>query len=245
MRRWITNMAHVEIEITSFCNLACFNCNRSIRQAPTTESMSLTQIEKFVSESLDLNWQWKQITLIGGEPTLHPQFWEILTAIGRYKSAHPACIVEVSTNGYGAYVRRVLSRIPDWVTVNNSKKTSNKHKFSSYNVAPIDLPEFKNTDFSSGCWITGECGLGLTRNGYYPCGPGGSMDRVFGFDIGIKELSLVNSDSVLRQLAALCGHCGHFKDNYGAQPIEEALVSVTWQRAYAAYRRNKPSLSNH
>jgi molybdenum cofactor biosynthesis enzyme MoaA len=52
MRRWITNMAEIEIEITSFCNLACYNCNRSVRQAPTNECMSLSQVERFVSESL-------------------------------------------------------------------------------------------------------------------------------------------------------------------------------------------------
>jgi hypothetical protein len=245
MRRWTTNLAEVEIEITSFCNLACFNCNRSVRQAPTTESMSLSQIEKFVSESLNMNWEWKQVTLIGGEPTLHPQFWEILAAIKIYKSAHPDCNVEVCTNGYGPRVQHVLAQIPSWVTVDNSGKQSNKHKFSSYNVAPIDVPQFKNADFSGGCWITSECGLGLTRNGYYPCGAGGSVDRVFGFDVGLKELTLVNSDSTVRQLAELCGHCGHFKENYGAQPIEEELMSVTWQRAYAAYKHNKPTLSSY
>ena len=108
MQHWITNTAEVEIEITSFCNLACFNCNRSIRQAPTDECMSLSQVERFVSESLALSWRWKQITLIGGEPTLHKQFWQILAVLERYKSAYPDCIIEVSTNGYGDRVRRVL-----------------------------------------------------------------------------------------------------------------------------------------
>lgn len=245
MHRWITNMSEIEIEITSFCNLACFNCNRSIRQAPTDECMSLSQIEKFVSESLAVKWEWKQITLIGGEPTLHPQFWEILAILERYKSAHPNCVVEVSTNGYGARVRRVLSQLPQWVKVDNSQKTSNQHNFDSYNVAPVDVPQLRNADFSRGCWITNNCGMGLTRNGFYPCGPGGSLDRIFGFDLGLKELSAVSLESLMQQLSTLCRHCGHFKTNYGADPIQEEMISPTWQRAYAAYRDKKPNLTKY
>ncbi len=245
MHRWITNVAEVEIEITSYCNLACFNCNRSIRQAPTDECMSVSQIEKFVSESLALGWEWKQITLIGGEPTLHKQFWKILAVLERYKSAYPKCVIEVSTNGYGDRVRRVLAELPDWVQVDNSRKTSNEQNFDSYNIAPVDLPEMKNADFSRGCWITSQCGIGLTGNGYYPCGPGASVDRVFGFDIGLQQLSDIRPEALIHQLSVLCRNCGHFKANYGADSVQEEAISPTWKRAYAAYKENKPKLTKY
>ena len=71
---------NVEIDITYRCNLACNNCNRSLGdgQAQTNDSMSLEQIEKFIDDSIKNNFNWKQIRILGGEPTLHRQFFEVL-----------------------------------------------------------------------------------------------------------------------------------------------------------------------
>lgn len=240
---WIPNKNRVEIEITTRCNLSCFNCDRSVRQAPSNECMSLEQIEKFVNESIELNWDWKWITLIGGEPTLHPQLFDTFKILNSYKDTNPDCTIEITTNGYGQFVNEVLSKLPDWVYVRNSQKKSGKHKFSSYNIAPVDLKEYVNTDFTKGCWITGSCGIGLTRYGYYPCGAGASVDRIFGFNIGQKNLSSVN-DAILReQLKLLCKYCGHYKINYDAKKITKEKMSVSWRKAYKEYKKRKPDLS--
>lgn len=239
---WVPNKKYVEIEITTKCSLACFNCDRSVRQAPSNEDMSCEQIEKFVNESIKLNWEWKRIRLMGGEPTLHPHFFKILKIVRAYKDFNPRCVIEISTNGYGIKVNEVLSKLPNWVNVRNSKKESNIHEFSSYNMAPIDLEEFKNADFSKGCWVTETCGLGLTKYGYYPCGPGASADRIFGFNIGLKKLSSVNDLTLKNQLKLLCKYCGHYKDNYDAERITEEKMSVSWQKAYEKYKKRKPNL---
>jgi hypothetical protein len=98
--------------------------------------------------------------------------------------------------------------------------------------------------------------MGLTRYGYYPCGAGASLDRIFGFDIGIKQLAEVTPERLVEQLRRLCGRCGHFRDfdvryHFDRTGDPDALVgwttsqqtSVTWQRAYAAYRTNPPVLT--
>jgi hypothetical protein len=233
---WVPNKKFVEVEIITRCSLACFNCDRSIRQAPSNECMSPEQIEKFVNESIELNWGRKRIRLMGGEPTLHPQFFEILKIVKRYKNLNPRCNIGISTNGYGSKVNEVLSRLPEWVNVRNSRKESNIHKFIDYNIAPVDLEEYKDADFTKGCWITEECGLGLSRNGYYPCGAGASVDRVFCFNIGVKKLSLVNHSALKNQLKLLCKYCGHYKKN--PERITEAKMSVSWQKAYEKYKKN-------
>lgn len=242
---WIPNQKKVEIEITTMCSLACFNCDRSVRQAPCRESMSLSQIEKFVNESFALKWQWERISLIGGEPTLHPQFFQVLEIVKKYKNRYPNCVIELTTNGRGPKVLEVLSKVPDWVFVRNSQKQSVKHKFSSYNIAPIDLKKYKNADFSKGCWVTTICGLGLTRHGFYPCGAGGSLDRVFGFGIGLKNLSEVNDVTLKSQLKILCKYCGHFKDNRNAKKVDEEVVSQSWQKAYEDYKKIPPLLEQY
>ncbi len=240
---WPTSLNSVELEITTYCSLACFNCDRSVRQAPTGEYMSLEQIEKFVKESWNLNWQWERITILGGEPTLHPQFFEVLEIIKKYKDKNPACVVEIATNGYGPKVQEVLAKMPDWVKIRNSAKQSNRQNFSSYNLAPIDLKKYQNANFIKGCWVTEVCGLGLTRYGYYPCGAGASVDRVFGFDIGLKKLADVNRHILKKQLKQLCRYCGHFKDSFETGRVSEDKVSPSWEAAYKAHKIKKPELT--
>ena len=121
--------------------------------------------------------------------------YEILKIVKRLREIDSQCKIEILTNGYGSRVNKVLSILPDWVNVINSNKTSNRSRFFSYNIAPIDLEDYQNANFIERCWITHDSGLGLTRYGYYPCGAGASADRVFGFDIGQKELSSIN-DSI-------------------------------------------------
>ena len=53
----------IEIDITYACSLACYNCNRSVRQAPSAEGLSTDQIKKFVDESIGSNKKWKTLRI--------------------------------------------------------------------------------------------------------------------------------------------------------------------------------------
>lgn len=119
---WKPSKDSIQLDITTFCNLSCPNCTKSIRQAPCKEYISLEQIKKFISESMELNMDWKAIHLIGGEPTLHPQFFEVLDIVKQYKDINPNCFIVIWTNGCGDRVNRVLSKLPPWTMVQNSKK---------------------------------------------------------------------------------------------------------------------------
>ncbi len=242
---WETDKKAVEIELTSFCNLRCINCNRSVGPAPTGEFMDLKQIEKFVEESIDLNWGWERIRLLGGEPTLHPQFPEIIKIIKRYKDFHQEVNIEVVTNGYGKKVRTILSGLPAWLYVANSNKKSSLQRFASYNIAPVDLEEYRGMDFSKGCYVTERCGLGLTRYGYYICGPGASIDRVYGFNIGMKKISQLSNSKLKEQRKILCQYCGHYKYNSPRDKktwIISAEMSLSWIKAYERYAEQKPEM---
>ena len=242
---WHTNRRKIELEITTECNLGCYNCDRSCRQAPSSESMSLQQIQTFIDESLQLNQGWINIAILGGEPTLHPHFFEVLDIFDKYKISNPGCRIELVTSGYGQRVVGILNKIPSWIEITNIKKKSHIQKFSTYNIAPIDTAEFVSSNFSLGCEITEYCGLGLTRYGYYPCGAGASVDRVFGFDIGLKKLSDCQPKKLKNQLKTLCKYCGHYKDrdmwNYNTETEEK--ISEIWQNTYRKYREKKPHLS--
>ena len=245
--KYIPNLKKVEIEITTNCNMYCYNCDRSCRQAPSNEGMTLDQIKKFVKESIDLNWDWEYIGLIGGEPTLNPKIFEMIKMLKKYKifkrKNNNDCRIEVVTNGFGEATNKVLSKLPLWVDIRNSNKESKIQLFKTYNVASIDLKAFKNLDFSIGCRNCSRDGLGLTRYGYYPCGAGASVDRVFGKDIGIKKLDEVNLPNLTKQLKILCSYCGNFKyNNPRVKKVKKEVSSKSWKNAYKEYKIKKPLL---
>jgi hypothetical protein len=73
---WDTLLDHVQLEITTLCNLSCPNCDRNcgLGQAPTDERMTVGQVRHFLAESRELRGRpWRRIVVIGGEPTLHPE----------------------------------------------------------------------------------------------------------------------------------------------------------------------------
>jgi hypothetical protein len=233
------------IDITTACNLRCFNCQASVRQAPANDIMSVEQIEKFVNEAIELKYYWNRVSLFGGEPTLHPQFFEILGVLKRYKDFNPDSLIDVVSNGAGDKVKSVLAKLPDWVSVECSEKEEKEESFpfGTYNVAPIDTLAYRFlSDFSKGCPIVALCyGLELSRYGYYPSSPCMHVDRVFGFDIGIKKLSQVNEQALRAQMKILCRYCGWFKKS--TDIILTERMSPSWKKAYAEYKKQKPKLS--
>ncbi len=244
-KRYHTTRRVIGLEFISNCTLRCDNCEASCAQAPSDESLSLGQIEKFVSELIALKWKCDMIKVRGGEPTLHAHFFKALDILNKYKKIHSGCVILIQTNGHGKATKEILSRLPAWVEVDNSHKEKGAiPNFSGYNIAPVDSPAYRLfADFEKGCERTSICNMALSRYGYYPCSPGANVDRIFGLDIGIKELAKVSPAALKRQLAVLCKYCGHYK-----KPNEVLIgkkSSITWQKAYGRYMQKRPKLSEY
>jgi hypothetical protein len=225
------NRRFIEFDLTYRCNLRCKNCNRSCTQAPSSLELTPGDIDAFIRETLEKSIQWERIHLLGGEPTLHNRFFDILERLMNYRAAHnPNLVIVVCTNGCGRQVNDVLRRLPEEVTVKNTFKGKRQRLFRPFNVAPIDRPRFAFSDLTAGCRILHDCGMGLTPLGYYPCSIAGGIDRVFGFDGARSHLPDLD-DEMMDQLALFCRYCGHFGF---AWPTRNTRLSPTWE---AAYRR--------
>ncbi len=238
----------VEIDLTYACTLACYNCNRSVRQAPSREAVTLEQIDRFLKESVEKGVRWRRIRLLGGEPTIHSEFGAIVERLLEYKREQsPAMNLAVHTNGHGPRVLRALEQIPEGVEIVNTNKTSNDNDFYSFNRAPRDTGLGRFVDYSMGCRVPTECGVGLTPYGYYPCAIAGGIDRVLGLDLGRKSLP-ADSDRMAKELEALCQWCGNFLHggyNKGGKAVDGEVMSESWKKAYEEFRKNRPTLSTY
>ncbi len=235
------------IFVTAACNLSCHNCQTSAKQAVSSDMLSVEQLRSIVDEAIRLEYFWDRIVITGGEASLHPQFFDLLAELDRYRSFHPECQFVLETNGVGPKVNAVLDRLAEWVLVNNSSKAAGtqSYAFATYNVAPIDVPAYRFSDFSKGCSrISVTYGLCATMYGYYPCSPCMNVARVFGFDVGIPRLDQVDESALREQMKVLCRYCGWFK----AQPndvVWTEKMSRSWEDAFERYKTRKPELSRY
>ena len=227
----------IEIDLTYLCNLRCNNCNRSSAQAPEAVHIGLDAIRQFVAESLVQGRSWARIRLLGGEPTLHPQFMAIVEELLRYKAQYPATVIQVVTNGYGRKVQSVIDSLPSSIYIENSAKSGDAQPgFGPFNLAPQDSMAYAGADYRNGCSIAETCGVGLTPQGYYPCAVAGGIDRVLGVRRG--RTSLPPPEDEMRDLMdAACRLCGRFRDgHYVPDKLRPALMtqksSPTWIRIY-------------
>ena len=239
----------IEIDLTYLCNLRCNNCNRSCAQAPDTTHIKLESIKQFVDDSLQTRRYWRRIRILGGEPTLHPEFNAILHELGRYKTAYPDCSIQLVTNGYGAKVNRILQSLPKSIYVENSFKSSNvQPEFGAFNLAPQDSIKYLFADYKNGCSIASTCGLGLTPQGYYPCAIAGGIDRVLGLHTGRNRLPQP-TDEMRDLMDAACRLCGRFRDGHYIPPklrpsVLKQETSPTWRKIYQDWR-NRVETATH
>lgn len=218
-----------EIDITYQCNLKCQNCNRSCTQAPSHIEMPVGDIASFIRQSIENKIAWKRIRLLGGEPTLHSRILDIIDLLMDYRKKHnPSVRLVLGTNYYGQSVHRVLEKVPDAIAIKSTLKSSRIHLFRPFNRAPEDTWHNRFSDYTCGCRIIEDCGLGVTPSGYYMCAIAGGIDRIFGYQMGRKQIP-DSSDTLTDQMAAFCPLCGHFGFQW---PTRRTIVSKTWRRAY-------------
>ena len=232
-RQYHPSRTYAEIDITYKCNLKCINCNRSCAQSPSNIEMPVADIAAFIQQSIERKIGWKRIRILGGEPTLHRGIFDIIDLLIEYQSQYnPSVRLVLGTNFFGKHVHQVLKKMPGAIILKSTLKSSRVNLFKPFNVAPVDTVYNRFSDYTCGCRIIEECGIGLTPSGYYMCAIAGGIDRIFGYDMGRKEVP-DESDNLIDQMSAFCGLCGHF----GVQwPTRRTKQSKTWRLAYRRYQ---------
>ncbi|WP_187355116.1 radical SAM protein ['Paenibacillus yunnanensis' Narsing Rao et al. 2020] len=229
-------MKKLEIDITHNCTLQCFNCDRglSLLQGNKNTTMELAQIKRFVDQSISCGQPWEQIRIMGGEPTIHHEFNEIIHIMYEYKREYnPSLRLIVSSNGYTAYTKRKLlwleENYPDIIIENTNKVDNYQQGFNLIHYAVCDIHNNPNYEYK-GCWTTEACAISLNASGFYCCAVGGAIDKFFKYNIGIKDLAEVNVENLSKMFNPLCSKCGRYQQLQVDNNNIEVVVSATWKK---------------
>lgn len=245
---YIPNLNKLEIDITYFCNLTCAGCSRSSAQAPSNMHMPIQMIQEFLESSSRKGKQWESIHILGGEPTLHPNFVEIIMMIEEWLEQNsPDTERKVISNGVSRKTIKNLSAIPKKWRYDNSfkhdREAATQH-FEPFNYAPKDIEEWKNQDFTKGCYITQDSGIGLSPYGYHHCAIAGGIERIFNFGLGFDELP-DHPWQFLDMMKTYCALCGHFlsdipleRSQRKVMDIDPGLQSPSWKKGYKLWGVN-------
>lgn len=233
----IPRIRAVEIHITYKCNLRCSHCHNLASVAPSNEEMTFDDIRNFVEESTQLSYPWEWIVLHGGEPSLHSDLDRICRLLQSYKlTVNPGVNLKITTNGFGDGNReKVAIAERHGFEIHDSKKDGSLIDVQHHTQvlsSPTDLGE----EFNLGCFQSSECGICLTKRGYYECSPAGAAWRLMRYEPMATRLADVTEERLAEGFKIHCKHCGYarFKDrNFTFNPT--APISPTWANAIRDY----------
>jgi hypothetical protein len=246
MHREPQHMMNYCFNITYKCNQKCPHCYAFCHlDIPDKDDMSLEQVGKVVSMlKAEFGGSFTRrsfIDVLGGEPLVHPDVFEIVELLVSLKKEYGLFQpVYISTNGSGSLVKNNLKRVVDafgrFLKVGIKGDESRREHYNVM-VAPVDTPAScfakckvdPDHNYGKFCETPTRCGVAIDAHGFYPCSYAASIDRMFGFNVGIKHHPTQEElDEVKRILCKFC-HRPIFTA-YGTYNLK-TKISVSWQKA--------------
>ena len=220
---------NIQIETTGRCNMGCSNCCKFCGVAPTGNDITIAQLGRFMQDAASRARPLQRIDIMGGEPTLRKDLMYVIDVLKPYKDRYPDCMIRLSTNGFNN--GDLLRSLPSWLTIRNSKKTGPVHEFGAVMVAPVDL----GIPDAAPCSVPWRCGAGLSPHGYFLCGTGASIARIFGIDCGAMSLAELTDEKIAEQARLLCRYCGNSSSMDTLKTTTETMTA-SWKKALAEYK---------
>lgn len=188
---------NTDLMIYRHCNFTCSNCSEidftecGIKYGKTNETMSLQDVKDICNKCIRNKIKFESLTLLGGEPTMHPQFAEIVNHIFGFKRLLYERL-RIFTNGTGFTKNNVelmkrfdkvfISIYPSSTIIeeemektglaNQIRSQTNltfvkRDEFYSYGEEDPNLEYDKDLNWKR-CTLKDECKT-LTKKGFYRC----------------------------------------------------------------------------
>lgn len=230
MRDYRPTSGKAELHLTYGCNLSCVNCNRaSFLHEPHTPDMTLEDVAEFLHQAQELKW-YPAILLIGGEPTLHPDFFDICELCVGFAQRGQRLGLGYPEKGIQGLVQlwsnqqtpEIQARVAKAATLGVSCVSyadTGKPRSQILGIKDIFVsPDDMGLPLREPCWQHSSiiCGISVDAEGYSPCAIGGAVDGILACGFRTKRLAdLFDVDKVGRITADMCRHCGHDIMNSG------------------------------
>ena len=217
---------NVVLEITLECNLTCANCNRLVGiSTPENSFMTIDQIDLFIQQTISRGRKLDHIWIMGGEPLIHPKFLEI------YKRLKERLL--------GSYVEEIILVTTGTLPIPKEVDKidvgfGDRLEFPKEHVNILKSPKDLGYDDIKNCNSSIECGIVVNAFGYFPCGTGCSLIRLFNYQEEIQYDFPVTLS--LWDFNKICPHCAHSSLSSGilrtndqqtypvSKTFEEALI---------------------
>lgn len=221
-KRWPCNKPPVfqdaALNVTFACNLSCVGCDRASFIKPTHgPAMTLDRLGTFFEELRQTGTQLRRMRLVGGEPTLHPDFLAMAEMAMQYaRSVSPACVVRLFSNRFSdksqQLVQVVRGMYPD-IEIRGARKARSARfpRMTRYPyVSPLDAGiHCPHPCMNMAC--RGKCGASVDQVGYTICPTGSPIDSILGLNARAKTLKqMLDPEFVRWQTETLCSRCGQF-----------------------------------
>ena len=238
-----------EFHITYICDLDCVACSRaSFLSKPVVPNMTLDDALEFFRQADELNWH-PRIIVIGGEPTLHPQFDEFCELIWKRTNIY----AQVYSNGYTEKSRELLDRArlkwnasiekTGWKPGGSITEKSDpvdffgapyKWDFNHF-VSPMDAGVTRRG--TCYCHASEICGISVDHLGYAPCGPGGALSALLdGRGRTTRLVDLFDQEKMAKLTNELCNHCGfRFPDRPSLEKLPDGVTRLDEDATFLKY----------
>lgn len=164
----------IQIEVTNACILSCAYCTRNVRHINKPFFSDLETIEKAL-QSLE-NWD-KPVGLIGGEPTIHPQFAEICELMTKYLPRKHRGLWTAGGMKYEKH-KDLIDKTFGIINFNNHKMDCFHQPMLISSEEVIEDAELRK-ELISNCWLQQEWSPSIGPNGAFFCEVAQSYDFLF------------------------------------------------------------------
>lgn len=99
---------YIDFSITTHCSLKCRDCTQWNAYIKEKDFFSVEQIEKWMDNIFKSVDKCIFITILGGEPFIHPELYEIIKLFVKYKKNNKVQFLRIVTNGTVVPAKDVL-----------------------------------------------------------------------------------------------------------------------------------------
>lgn len=178
-----SEMSLIQIEITNRCPLKCPNCTRFVGHHNNFFDMT---IDEFTVALESLEGYEGNIGIMGGEPTLHPEFLELMDIFREFYPDINRRQLWTSGNNWEEYHEEIHKTfLPELISYNDhSGDIVVRHQ--PLLVAIDEVIEDKELmfEFIDNCWVQKRWSASITPKGAYFCEVAAAMDYMFDWEYG-------------------------------------------------------------